>query len=220
MITITDKAKCVGCNACEQCCSSQSITMQEDIEGFLYPYVNTETCTNCRLCEKVCPVINQKDQSKPLICYAAKNKDEEIRLESSSGGVFTLLAEKVIREGGVVFGARFNESWEVVHDYAETIERLSVFRGSKYVQSRIGKTYIHVKQFLKKGRFVLFSGTPCQIAGLRLFLGREYDNLLTVDVVCHGVPSPKIWNMYLNQIIDNQMLDNAKKWGGGTIIIF
>jgi coenzyme F420-reducing hydrogenase beta subunit len=185
--------------------------MQEDNEGFLYPAINLEFCTDCGLCEKVCPVICQEEtHNKPLHVYAAKSKDEEMRLNSSSGGVFTLLAEKVIRNDGIVFGARFNERWEVVHDYTETIEGLSVFRGSKYVQSRIGKTYIQAKQFLKEGRYVLFSGTPCQIAGLKLFLRKEYDNLLTVDVVCHGVPSPKVWKEYLLQLIDNQ-----RYMGGG-----
>ena len=135
--------------------------------------------------------------------YAVKNRDEEIRRQSSSGGIFTLLAEKILDENGVVFGARFDENWDVKHDYVETREGLALFRGSKYVQSRIGDSYLQAQQFLKKGRKVLFSGTPCQIAGLKLFLGKEYDSLLAVDFVCHGVPSPLVWRMYLSQLIDN-----------------
>ena len=151
--------------------------MQEDEEGFLYPVVDKEVCVDCGLCEKVCPVLNQREERKPLEVYAAFNKNEEIRMQSSSGGIFTALAEQIIQEEGVVFGARFNEDWEVIHDYTETAAGLSVFRGSKYVQSRIGDTFNQAEQFLKQGRSVLFSGTPCQIAGLKLFLRKEYENL-------------------------------------------
>ena len=137
--------------------------MQEDGEGFLYPIVDQEVCIDCGLCEKVCPVLNQGEERKPLQVYAANNPNEEVRMQSSSGGVFTLLAETIIQEGGVVFGVRFNDDWEVIHDYTETKEGLAAFRGSKYVQSRIGESYCQVERFLKKGRKVLFTGTPCQI---------------------------------------------------------
>lgn len=199
MIKIKDKKDCCGCNACVQKCPKSCIAMQEDKEGFLYPQVNIELCIDCGLCEKVCPVINQNEPRKPLKVYAAKNNNEEIRMQSSSGGIFTLLAEKVIQESGVVFGARFDENWEVKHDYTETIEGLAAFRGSKYVQSRIEDNYQKVEQFLKQGRKVLFSGTPCQIAGLKCFLRKEYSNLLTVDFICHGVPSPGVWRQYLKE---------------------
>lgn len=200
MIRIIDKQDCCGCHACASVCARHSITMQEDNEGFLYPKVDTSTCTDCGLCEKVCPVINQSEPHKPLKVYAAKNNNEEIRLQSSSGGIFTLLAEKVIDEGGVVFGAKFDKDWNVIHSCADTKDGIAAFRGSKYVQSTIGNTYTEAREFLKQGRKVLFSGTPCQIAGLKKFLRKEYDNLLTVDVVCHGVPSPKVWSMYLSEI--------------------
>lgn len=124
-----------------------------------------------------------------------------IRMKSSSGGFFTMLAEVVLDEGGVVFGARFDENWEVMHDYTETKEGLEPFRGSKYVQSRVENTYIKAREFLKAGRKVLFTGTSCQIAGLKKFLCKEYDNLLAVDVVCHGVPSPLVWRTYLDEVI-------------------
>ena len=190
--------------------------MQEDGEGFLYPIVDQEVCIDCGLCEKVCPVLNQGEERKPLQVYAANNPNEEVRMQSSSGGVFTLLAETIIQEGGVVFGVRFNDDWEVIHDYTETKEGLAAFRGSKYVQSRIGESYCQVERFLKKGRKVLFTGTPCQIAGLNLFLRKEYDNLLTVDFICHGVPSPGVWKSYLEELIalkgnqKNSVLSHSK----------
>lgn len=202
MITITDKSLCCGCNACVQACPKQCISMREDSEGFLYPHVDTSLCVDCGKCDKVCPVLSQGTPSRPLKVYAAINPNEDIRRQSSSGGIFTLLAEQIINAGGVVFGARFDESWQVVHDYAETLEGLASFRGSKYVQSRIGDTYRHAEAFLKQGRQVLFTGTPCQIAGLRRFLRKEYDNLLAVDFVCHGVPSPLIWRKYLAETLE------------------
>lgn len=219
MIEIKDKKGCCGCHACASICAKHCITMNADEEGFLYPVVDNEACTDCGLCEKVCPVINRNESRKPLKVYAAKNKNEEIRRQSSSGGIFTLLAEKVINEGGVVFGARFDENWDVIHSWADTIEGIAAFRGSKYVQSTIGDTYREAKEFLKQGRKVLFSGTSCQIAGLKKFLRKEYDNLLTVDVVCHGVPSPKIWREYLESLhISNigtiSHKDKATGWRG------
>lgn len=203
MIKIDNKQSCSGCSACVQACPKQCISFEEDEQGFRYPSVNNELCVNCGLCEKVCPCINENEQTIPLDIYAAKNPDEEIRKDSSSGGIFTMLAESIIDEGGVVFGARFNEKWNVVHDYTETKEGLAAFRGSKYVQSVIGDTYKQVRDFLKADRKVLFSGTPCQIAGLRLFLRKDYDNLYTVDFICHGVPSPGVFRWYLQEKINN-----------------
>lgn len=202
MITIIDKSQCCGCNACVQACPKQCISMREDSEGFLYPHVDTSLCIDCGKCDKVCPVINQGASCRPSKVYAATNTNEQIRLQSSSGGIFTLLAEQIISEGGVAFGARFDESWQVVHDYAETFEGLAPFRGSKYVQSRIGDTYRQTEEFLKQGRKVLFTGTPCQIAGLKKYLRKEYDNLLVVDFVCHGVPSPMIWRKYIEETLE------------------
>ena len=200
MLQLTDKQDCCGCHACGSVCARHSITMQEDNEGFLYPVVDTSTCTGCGLCEKVCPVINQDEPRKPLKVYGAKNRNEEIRRQSSSGGIFTPLAEAVIRDGGVVFGAKFDKDWNVIHAWTDTIEGIADFRGSKYVQSTIGNTYREAREFLKQGRKVLFSGTPCQIAGLRKYLRKEYENLLMVDVVCHGVPSPLVWREYVGEV--------------------
>lgn len=201
MINVLTKEECCGCSACIQKCPKQCITLKEDNEGFLYPIVDVENCINCNLCENVCPVIHQNNERKPLKVYAAKNKNEEIRQQSSSGGFFTFLAEEIIKDGGVVFGTKFDDDWEVKHDYTETIEGLDLFRGSKYLQSRIERNYQKAETFLKQGRKVLFTGTPCQIAGLKRYLGKEYDNLLTLDFVCHGTPSPGVWRKYLKETI-------------------
>lgn len=201
MVRIKDKHNCCGCESCVQTCPKHCITMQQDEEGFLYPIVHEVDCINCHLCEHVCPVINQNPQADILKVWAAQNTNDEIRKKSSSGGVASLIAENIINRGGAVFGARFNESWDVVHACAETHNQLTAFRGSKYVQSKIGNSFIHVENLLKADRNVLFIGTPCQVAGLKCFLRREYENLITVDFICHGVPSPSIFKWYLQEEI-------------------
>ena len=201
MISIEDKTLCCGCSACTMKCPKHCITMQADSEGFLYPVVNEAECIDCGLCEKVCHELHPYDERKPLNVYAAINKDEQVRMNSSSGGIFYLLAEKAISEGGVIFGARFDEDWQVVIDYAETLEDVKPFMGSKYVQARTATAYRDAETFLKQGRKVLFSGSPCQIAGLHHYLRKDYDNLTTVDFVCHGVPSPKVWQRYLDEVV-------------------
>lgn len=201
MINTVKKHNCCGCSACAQRCPKNCITMQEDEEGFLYPHVDEKLCIYCGLCEKVCSFIHPYEAQTPMHTYAAINNDEQIRMESSSGGIFTLLAEQIINEGGIVFGARFDEKWQVKIDYTETIDGLASFRGSKYVQARTEDTFAQCEEFLKSGRKVMYSGTPCEIAGLKHYLRREYDNLLTVDFVCHGVPSPKVWGKYLQEVV-------------------
>lgn len=211
MINIKSKEDCCGCSACAQRCPKQCISMKEDDEGFLYPQVDSSKCIDCHLCEKVCPVVHQAEPRMPMESYAAYNMDNIVRKDSSSGGVFTLLSEKIIDDGGVVFGATWNEKWQVVHTYTETKEGIVQFRGSKYVQSIIGETYKQAEAFLKSGRKVLFSGTPCQIAGLRLFLRKEYENLLTVDFICHGVPSSGVFRWYLQEEINNYAARKGRK---------
>lgn len=201
MINIIDKKDCTGCSACVQRCPKQCITMHRDGLGFVYPLVDTDTCIGCNLCEKVCPVINPGNPTEPLAVYAAKNTDAVVRRKSSSGGVFRALAERTLSRGGVVFGARFDSRREVVHDWTRKIEGIAEFMGSKYVQSQIGNCFEQAERFLKEGTEVLFSGTPCQIAALQRFLRKDYgDKLVKVEVICHGVPSPRVWADYLRSL--------------------
>lgn len=200
MIEIKDKKGCCGCHACASVCPKHCISMQADEEGFLYPLVEQSVCVDCGRCEKVCPVIHPGECRLPLKVYAAGNNCLDVRMNSSSGGVFMLLAEEVIRRGGVVFGAKFDEDWNVIHAWTDREEGLAAFRGAKYVQSVIGKSYQEVRSFLKQGRQVLFTGTPCQIKGLQNFLGKAYGHLFLADIVCHGVPSPLVWQTYLKFI--------------------
>ncbi len=207
MIKIEDKTKCTGCMACVQRCPRHCIDLKEDAEGFSYPLVDLDMCVDCGLCEKVCPLKVPNEPRTPRMIYAAKNRNLSVRMASSSGGIFTLLAEVVLKDHGVVFGARFDAQWNVVHDYTDSIDGLAAFRGSKYLQSRIGDNYRKAERFLKEGRKVLFSGSPCQVAGLRKFLKKDYENLVTVDFVCHGVPSPMIWRDYLKEILRPKGVD-------------
>lgn len=211
MINILEEKRCCGCSACVEKCPKQCVSLCEDKEGFLYPIVDKSICVDCGICEKVCPMINPNSSRLPLKVYASINRNEKVRMASSSGGIFTLLAEKILAEGGVVFGACFDDSWEVKMTFAENLEGVSCFSGSKYVQARVERTYEEAEFFLKQGREVLYSGTPCQIAGLKKFLRREYKNLLAVDFVCHGVPSPKVWRQYLSETVSRQC--NEKKAG-------
>ncbi|MBQ9648982.1 MAG: Coenzyme F420 hydrogenase/dehydrogenase, beta subunit C-terminal domain [Prevotella sp.] len=199
MITITRREECCGCSACEQTCPKHCITLLPDKEGFWYPQIDLQNCIDCHLCEKVCPVINQQEERTPLEVYAAYNRDEYIRTKSSSGGMFTLVAERIINSGGIVFGVKFDEKWNVVFSYTDTLEGLENFRGSKYVQAALGNTFHNVEEFLKQGKPVLFTGTPCQVSGLKCYLRRDYENLLTIDLICEGVPSPKVWKKYLTE---------------------
>ena len=197
MIEIKNKKECCGCYACYNICPKNAIEIKEDEKGFKYPVINKEKCINCGLCEKVCPILNKKDETeKKIKVYACYNKNEQERLNSSSGGIFILLAKEIIKQGGVVFGACLDERFNVIHTYAETEKDLNKFMGSKYVQSVIGDNYKIVKNFLDDGRIVLFTGTPCQIEGLKSYLQKDYENLYTQDLICHGVPSPMVWNKY------------------------
>lgn len=202
MIEIQDKHKCVGCRACEQICPKNCIRMKPDDEGFIYPYVDLNLCIDCHACEKVCPVINKGDASIPLEAYGCKNHDKNIQLSSSSGGVFTAIVSRVLQDGGIVCGAIYDDNLVVIHSSTESLDDLDNFRRSKYVQSDTRDTYSTIKKLLNENRRVLFCGTPCQVRGLLLFLRKKYENLTTLDFVCHGVPSPKVWTDYLSGLTE------------------
>lgn len=206
MIRIQDKSKCCGCTSCIDACPQQCIKFNEDKEGFRYPKVDEDKCIDCHLCEKVCPVINKSVTQRIDKLYSASNKVDAIRLKSSSGGVFSYLADIIIKEGGIVYGASFDNNWEVQHIGVEKTEDLYKLRSSKYLQSICNKIYKDIKRQLQNERKVLFSGTPCQVAGLKRYLRKDYDNLYCIDFICHGVPSPKVWRMYLAQLIKNNII--------------
>lgn len=199
MIEIIKKQNCCGCTACAQKCPKQCITMSMDEEGFLYPIVDRSSCINCNLCMKVCPIINRIEIPKNMqSCYLVQNSNEEERYQSASGGFFSPMAKLILSEGGVVFGAVFDNNMELVHSYTTDINQLVRFRGSKYLQSNMRDSYSKVKYFLGLQKKVLFSGTPCQIHGLLSYLGyQDVKNLITLDFVCHGVPSPGLFKKYI-----------------------
>ncbi len=195
---INNISNCTGCSACYSVCPKSAILMTENDEGFLYPKIDGDKCVKCGLCEKVCPAISPLELQKPdLKSFAVVNNDEAIRMDSSSGGVFTAVAEQIVKTGGKVFGAKFSDDFSVIHSWTDNQDGLKDFRGSKYVQSAINETFKECEFFLKAGDNVLFTGTPCQIQGLKKFLRKDYDNLLTVDLICHGVPSVLMWKKYI-----------------------
>jgi len=200
MIKIEEKEKCCGCYSCVNSCPVKCIALVTDQEGFEYPVVDETKCINCGLCEKNCPILQAKpgaDTEPPA--YAMMNKEEEVRLSSSSGGVFHAVAKEILKEDGVVFGSALVENGRTArHMWVEKEADLGLLRGSKYIQSFIGNTYTEAKEFLQAGRKVLFTGTPCQIEGLKAFLEKDYENLYCLDIICHGVPSPKVWSKYLD----------------------
>lgn len=214
---VSDSRTCTGCAACSQICPQAAITMKENKEGFLYPFINGEICNECGLCKRICPVnqMLEKERDSDVVCDAigkAPDKkafacfvlDDESRTKSSSGGIFSGLAIKALEKDGVVFGAGFDEKFGVRHSFVEDIENLDGLRRSKYVQSDIANTFREAKAFLDKGRHVLFCGTPCQVAGLKSYLGKAYKRLIACDLACFGVPSPRVWRMYLDYLETKQ----------------
>ncbi len=211
MPNLVEKKQCCGCAACANKCSKSAIEMKPDDTGFLFPVINKELCVECGLCEKACPALNPaKRDNNYLKTFIVQHKNEQIRYQSTSGGAFTAIAEKVIDEGGVVFGASISKDFDVQHIFVESKDELIKFRNSKYVQSKIGRAYKDTLSFLKEGRLVCFSGTPCQLNGLHKFLGKDYDNLISVDVCCRSVPSPLVFQKYVDfkrkQIEDANLL--------------
>lgn len=204
-VLYSSKDQCCGCGACLNICPKHAISMEEDECGFIYPRIDEELCVRCGLCKKVCAFQNREETNSPLQCRAAVNKDAETLRNSSSGGVFHALAMETLSNGGAVYGASFTDAWSVCHMSGESPEEIRRFQGSKYSHSDTGRTFSQAKVMLEQGRSVLFSGTPCQIAGLKAFLGRDYENLLTVDIVCHGVPSSSMLQAYMEHL--------EAKWG-------
>ena len=203
MIDICERSRCTGCMACASVCAHDAILFKADEEGFIRPHIDAERCVDCGLCSKVCPVNHPAVGCAPKKVFSGWSTDEEIRMGSSSGGAFTEIARPVLEAGGVVFGCALNDELKAEHTYVTNINDLrNKLSGSKYVQSKIGNSYAQAKSFLKQGRKVLFSGTPCQIAGLRNFLRKDYPNLITVDLICHGVPSPMLFDDYKSYMED------------------
>lgn len=198
--------KCSGCMACFNCCPFDAITIIEMSDGFKIPNINRKKCMQCGLCEKVCNSMDAMKNDKCILGYAAYIQNDVIRNNSSSGGIFTAIALEIIKENGIVFGASFDENFGVKHTSCEKVEDLSKLRGAKYVQSNIDKTFQSVKKELDKERMVYFTGTPCQVAGLKSYLGKEYKNLICSDLICHGVPSPKVWKKYLSDKIHEDIM--------------
>lgn len=202
--TVAKTKNCTGCGACFNACPTKAIEMRADAEGFLFPCINEEQCTNCGLCLKICPAEHPlyEHLEKPA-CYAAAAEDE-LRSQCSSGAVFPLLAEVFLQRGGYVSGAAFDENNHVCHIVTNDVEGLQKMQGSKYVQSNTGHCFSEIKKLLKENKSVLFSGTPCQVAGLRAFLQKDYENLLTVDIVCHGAPSPLVFEKYTEDLLNKE----------------
>ena len=193
---------CCGCSSCAQKCPKGAIKMEENKEGFLYPVIDKEKCINCGLCSRVCPQLKkivEKAKGYPK-AYAMRNKNIDELSKSASGGIFSVLANYVIDNDGVVFGAVYDSSFNINHVKANTKEELFPMRGSKYVQSNINNSYKAAEESLKNGKYVLFTGTPCQIAGLNSYLGKEYEKLITAEIICHGVPSQKLFHKYLDYL--------------------
>lgn len=202
MIELCSLNECTGCGACYNICPHHSIRMTESSEGFLFPHIDSDLCVECGLCQRVCPVITPPDKAdeSPAV-YAAWNKADKIRTTSSSGGMFYTLAYEVLSNGGAVFGVVLDTDGNVFHSKAENIDELHLMQGSKYVQSDTRLVYRDVIKCLKEGRQVLFTGTPCQVAAMKAFtLNKDYENLLLVDIICHGVPSDKLFKDYLGKL--------------------
>ena len=202
-----NKNQCCGCNACKMVCGKNAITMIEDEDGFRFPQVNADKCVSCGKCLKVCCIGNDAKLHKPETVYAASYKNKDISAKSASGGIFAALAKKILAEGGIVFGTAYTKEFNVEVESIEKIEDLPKLQGSKYVQSSMNDSYQNIKKELQTGREVLFCGVPCQVEALKRYLGRNYEDLLLVDIVCHGVPSNKMLKDYLSFLAKKKQME-------------
>lgn len=230
MIEIKEKENCCGCEACVNICPHNCIKMVEDEEGFRYPVIDKEKCINCGACNKVCPMIEEPDKKslKDSLFYAAYNRNDEDLKNSSSGGIFFLLAREILNDNGTVYGVIQDSTYDVHFERATTLEECKKMRGSKYLQANVNETYKNVKKDLLSGKSVLFSGTPCQVAALYKFLNKNYEKLFTVDVVCHGVPSNRVYRKFIkykeeknnSKVVNIKWRDKVHGWGPNRITLF
>lgn len=201
MISSVKSFDCCGCSACERICPAQCISMCPDVEGFLYPEVDADLCIDCGLCEKVCQCLSKDRVDYSHFSYAAVNRDESVRESSSSGGIISAFARMIVESRGVVYGvAMSNDCRKAYFGRAASMEEFSAFMCSKYLQAVLDDTFSNVKEDLENDLPVLFTGTPCQVSGLKRFLQKDYDNLFCIDLICHGVPSQKLWEKYVNYV--------------------
>lgn len=205
MIDIQEAKNCCGCTACASICPKSAIQMKSDKEGFLYPYIEKSLCVNCSMCDRVCPVLHKDKIIEETKGYIIRNIDEEIVRQSTSGGAFTVFAEELLKDGACIYGTGYDENMKVICKEANDSRALEEMRGSKFVQSYLGNTFIKIREQLKEKKSVLFTGTPCQVSGLIHFLGEKPENLWCIDFVCRGVPSPGLWDNYV------QMMQNKYK---------
>lgn len=209
--------ECTGCSACLNSCVKKAISFEPDCEGFLYPNVDNNLCVECGMCNKVCQAIEKINFQSPIECYAAQNQNHEDLLKSSSGGMFLVFAKEILNNGGYVSGCILTENFVAKHIVTNDLDEVYKMCGSKYVQSDLNNCFSQIKQLLTENKIVLFVGTPCQVSGLKLFLKKEYENLITLDFVCHGVPSPLLLKKYITEfekkgvkIIDFKFRDKKK----------
>lgn len=200
MDLFSEKAQCCGCMACVDACPQHAVTLKTDSEGFLYPYIQQEFCTDCKRCKTVCPLPRGESRERIYKCFAAQAKAQTLRESSASGAVFPVLAETVLENGGAVYGAAFDSDMYLVHQRIDNRNELAPLMQSKYIQSKTVGVFRSIKADLEKRKQVLFVGTPCQAEAVRRFLGREYANLLLVDLICYGVPSPGVWAQYIRYL--------------------
>ncbi len=224
-----EKKNCCSCMACMNICPKQAIIRKHDENGFIFPQIIEDLCIECKLCKKVCVFQNKTvTGSEPISTYVAINKNKDILLSSTSGGIFGALASLILEKKGIVFGCAFNENMEAEHIAIESPLDIKKIQGSKYMLSNINTTYVEAKKMLNNGKWVLFTGTPCQIAGLKSYLGNNYDKLITADIICHGVPSVKFFKGYIQfledklkgKVLDIKFRDKSKGWGHIEKVIY